>query len=126
MNSITYFEIQASEPANAAGFYKNVFGWEFRKEEFQPVEYWRMHEASGIFGAILKRPAPAPAPGSGTNAFTCSVEVDSFDQTAQKILDNGGRVALPKFAVPGRCWQGYFLDIDNNAFGIFEADTNAK
>ena len=25
---------------------------------------------------------------------------------------------MPKFAVPGRCWQGYFLDPDHNVFGI--------
>jgi predicted enzyme related to lactoylglutathione lyase len=38
----------------------------------------------------------------------------------------GGQVALPKFAVPGRCWQGYFIDLDGNTFGIFEVDENAK
>jgi len=32
---------------------------------------------------------------------------------------------MAKFAVPGRCWQGYFLDTDNNVFGIFEVDGNA-
>src|SRR5438477_13199672 len=114
MNNSTYFEIQASEPAKAVEFYRNVFGWEFVKEEFQPIEYYRMPDAGGVFGAILKRPAKAPPPGYGTNAFTCSVIVDDFDATSRKILDNGGQVALPKFAVPGRCWQGYFLDIDSN------------
>ncbi len=42
------------------------------------------------------------------------------------ILQNGGQVALPKFAIPGRCWQGYFLDLDSNTFGIFEGDEKAK
>jgi hypothetical protein len=27
--------------------------------------------------------------------------------------------------VPGRCWQGYFLDADHNVFGIFEVDEKA-
>lgn len=39
---------------------------------------------------------------------------------------NGGRVALPKFAVPGKCWQGYYLDKDGNTFGIFQFDESAK
>lgn len=62
----------------------------------------------------------------GTNAFTCSMQVESFDETAEKILTNAGKVAMPKFAVPGTCWQGYFLDTESNVFGIFEADENAK
>jgi len=39
--------------------------------------------------------------------------------TSDLILSNHGQVALPKFAIPGRCWQGYFLDEDHNVFGIF-------
>lgn len=54
------------------------------------------------------------------------MEVESFDGTAEKILANGGMVAMEKFAVPGKCWQGYFLDTESNTFGIFEADENAK
>lgn len=41
-------------------------------------------------------------------------------------IENGGKVALAKFAVPGKCWQGYFLDTDGNVFGIFEVDDQAK
>ena len=62
----------------------------------------------------------------GTNAFTCSIQVERFNTTAQIITDHGGQVAMPKFAVAGRCWQGYFIDTDNNVFGIFEVDENAK
>ena len=27
---------------------------------------------------------------------------------------------MTKFEIPGICWQGYFLDADNNTFGILE------
>jgi predicted enzyme related to lactoylglutathione lyase len=54
------------------------------------------------------------------------MEVENFDDIAKKILELGGREAMPKFAIPGKCWQGYFLDLDNNVFGIFEVDENAK
>jgi uncharacterized protein len=46
------------------------------------------------------------------------MEVEDFDVVAQ-ILDLGGKVALPKFAVPGVCWQGYFIDTEGNTFGLF-------
>ncbi|MGA9120457.1 MAG: VOC family protein, partial [Bacteroidota bacterium] len=90
-----------------------------------PIEYWRI-EMAGIRGGLLKRPASAPPPESGTNAYVCSLEVDDFDASAEHILAQGGQVALPKFAVPGVCWQGYFLDTEGNTFGVFQADNNAK
>src|SRR5689334_11968569 len=113
MNSIGYFEIQSSFPAREMDFYQKVFGWKFIKEDLTPVEYYRIENA-GMNGGLLKRPAAVPSTEQGTNAFTCSIQVDNFDSTAQKILSQGGIVALPKFAVPGRCWQGYFLDPDKN------------
>ncbi|GHV74117.1 glyoxalase [Spirochaetia bacterium] len=123
MNSIVYFEIQSSDTEREANFYRSVFGWSITKDPSMPISYYRI-ETDGIQGAILERPAPV-TPMSGTNAFTCSIEVASFDKTAGLILSNGGQVALPKFAVPGRCWQGYFIDADQNVFGIFEVDETA-
>ena len=125
MNSIGYFEIQSSFPAREMDFYQKVFGWKFIKEDLTPVEYYRIENA-GMNGGLLKRPAAVPSTEQGTNAFTCSIQVDNFDSTAQKILSQGGIVALPKFAVPGRCWQGYFLDPEGNTFGIFQPDPQAK
>lgn len=124
MNSVAYFEIQSSNPARDIKFYERVFGWKISKDENIPIEYYRI-ETKGAHGGLLKRPAPVPPQGTGTNAFVCSIEVESFDKVSDIILKNGGTIALEKFAVPGRCWQGYFLDPDNNTFGIFEVDTNA-
>jgi len=125
MNTIAYFEIQASKPEKLVEFYRAVFDWKFTKEEKMQIEYYRI-ETDGMYGGLLKRPAKTPPMEYGTNAFTCSVQVDDFDLTANKIQSQGGQVALPKFAVPGKCWQGYFIDTDNNVFGIFQADKNAK
>ncbi len=124
MNQPAYFEIQANDVRRAVGFYESVFGWTFARSEGLPVEYWRI-ETDGPRGGVLQRPAPAPAPEQGTNAFVCSMEVADFEATAKAILDAGGIVALPKFAVPGVCWQGYFLDPEGNTFGIFQPDPSA-
>lgn len=125
MNSVTYFEIQSSDTQKTIVFYQSIFGWKFIKEDLVPIEYYRI-ETSGMKGGLLKRPAKAPPEGFGTNAFTCSIEVKHFDLTAEQIIKNGGQVSIPKFAVPGRCWQGYFIDNDKNVFGIFEVDWAAK
>jgi predicted enzyme related to lactoylglutathione lyase len=125
MNNVMYFEIQADDTERAQEFYAAVFGWEFVKEEGLTVDYWRI-ETEGINGGLLRRSAEIPTPPSGTNAFVCSMEVEDFDITAEEILKQGGQVALEKFAVPGKCWQGYFLDTEGNTFGLFQVDENAS
>jgi uncharacterized protein len=125
MSGIGYFEIQADNPEPAMRFYGDIFGWQFVKVEGLPIPYWRI-ETGGIRGGLLKRPAPTPPLGHGTNAYVCSMEVDNFDSVAAEIMKRGGQVALEKFAVPGVCWQGYFIDSDGNTFGLFQPDPQAK
>jgi predicted enzyme related to lactoylglutathione lyase len=124
MNSVGYFEIQADDPERLVVFYRDLFGWRFTRQGGLPVPYWRI-ETDGIRGGLLQRPAAPPPPQSGTNAFVCSMEVIDFDAVAAAIAKGGGQVALPKFAVPGVCWQGYFLDPSGNTFGLFQPDPNA-
>lgn len=123
MSGIAYFEIQAEDPARAMAFYRAIFSWQFEKSAM-PIDYWRIAGA-GMEGGLLPRPAPIPDAPSAANAYTCSMVVADFDVTAASILQAGGAVALEKFAVPGRCWQGYFLDTEGNTFGIFEVDPQA-
>ena len=124
MNTIGYFEIQSSETAREIEFYKTVFGWTFIKDPHIPIEYYRL-ETNGMNGGLMKRPVKTPPSEFGTNAFTCSIQVENFDETAKTIMTNGGKIAMPKFAIPKKCYQGYFLDADNNVFGIFEVNENA-
>lgn len=125
MNTIGYFEIQADNLEKAKSFYSTIFEWKFVKDETIPIEYYRI-EMAGIYGGLLKRPAKTPPSQSGTNAFICSIQVEDFDKTAEKITESGGQVALEKFPVVGKCWQGYFLDPEGNTFGLFEVDENAS
>ncbi len=125
MNTISYFEIQSAHPEAAVKFYREIFGWRFTKDEDIPIPYWRI-ETDGIRGGLLQRPAPTPPQECGTNAYVCSVEVVDIDTLADKIESLGGQVALPKFAVPGVCWQAYFIDPDGNTFGLFQPDSEAR
>ena len=125
MNNIVYFEIQSSHPTRDIDFYQSVFGWKFSKVESLPIEYYQI-QTENMSGGLLKRPAEIPPTHCGTNAYTCSVLVENFDEVAQKILNAGGQIAMDKFAIPGRYWQGYFLDPDHNTFGLVEADENAQ
>jgi predicted enzyme related to lactoylglutathione lyase len=130
MARVVHFEIQADDVERAKAFYGAVFGWTYQDwSQVSGVPYWGVitgaDDQPGINGGLLQRPAPAPAAEQGTNAFVCTVQVDDYDETERQILEAGGTVALPKSALPGMAWQGYYLDPEGNTFGIHQPDPNA-
>jgi predicted enzyme related to lactoylglutathione lyase len=130
MSRVVHFEIQADDVKRAKAFYAAVFDWSFQDYgEVTGTTYWGIvtgpEEEPGINGGLLQRPVPAPGPARGTNAFVCTVGVGDYDATERRILDAGGRVALPKMALTGMAWQGYYLDPEGNTFGIHQPDPAA-
>jgi predicted enzyme related to lactoylglutathione lyase len=131
MTGPIHFEIQADDIERAKAFYGAVFGWTFQDfGHMTGSPYWGITAGAegepGINGGLLQRPAPAPGAGSGTNAYVCTMGVADYDDTERKILAAGGQVALPKMALTGMAWQGYYLDPEGNTFGIHQPDPEAK
>ena len=133
-NRVVHFEIQANNLERAKKFYTDVFGWDFQKwEGSSPAgDYYMIMTAEkdskelGINGGLLQRPCPPPKLEQGTNAYTCTIMVKDIDETMVKIKKVGGKVAMPKFALVGMAWQAYYIDTENNVFGIHQPDKNAK
>jgi predicted enzyme related to lactoylglutathione lyase len=130
MARVVHFEIQADDVERAKAFYAAAFDWEFQDWSGATGSvYWGVvtgpDEQPGINGGLLQRPAAAPAPEQGTNAYVCTMQVEDYDATERRILDAGGKVALPKMALTGMAWQGYYLDPEGNTFGIHQPDPNA-
>lgn len=131
MSRVVHFEIQADDVERAKSFYGAVFDWSFEDYgQMTGSTYWGIttgpEDQPGINGGLLQRPAPTPGPGQGTNAYVCTMQVDDYDATEQRILDAGGQVALPKMALTGMAWQGYYLDPEGNTFGIHQPDPEAR
>lgn len=145
-NRVVHFEIHAEDPERAAAFYKAVFGWEITKWLNPPgspdrsgdvgdspaMEYWMIMTAPkdstepGINGGLMRRRGTAPVEGQAVNAFVSTMDVASYDETHEKILKAGGTMAVPKAALPGMAWLGYYKDTEGNIFGIYQTDPNAK
>ena len=130
MSRVVHFEIQADDVERAKAFYAAAFGWSF--EDYGAIAgstYWGIvtgpQDQPGINGGLLRRPATAPDPGQGANAFVCTIGVADYDATERRILDAGGKVGLPKMALTGLAWQGYYLDPEGNTFGIHQPDPDA-
>jgi len=131
MGRLVHFEIHVSDMERAKNFYGNIFGWTFQDwSDYAGMPYFGAvtgdEETLGINGALMQRQGPAPEPKQALNGFACTMGVENYDATEAKILDNGGQVAIPKYALPGMAWQGYYTDTEGNLFGIHQPDKNAQ
>lgn len=124
MNRVTHFEIYTDKPESVQPFYQDVFGWKFRKFEGGLMEYWLVTTGDdtnpGINGGMTR-------PREGQNAGTLNtIAVESLDRTIDKIEQRGGRICVPKMAIPTVGWLAYAEDPAGNIFGIIEPNTEAK
>jgi len=122
MPRVIHFEINSDQPERASKFYSEVFGWKIQKWD-GPQPYWLVNTGDekqpGINGGLLQRTAP--------NATTVNtVDVPSVDEFTKKITRNGGKIAVPKRAIPGIGYLAYCVDTEGNTFGILQGDQNAK
>jgi predicted enzyme related to lactoylglutathione lyase len=131
MGRIIHFEIHVDDMERAKLFYGDVFGWTFEDwTAFTGTPYFGAitGDASepGINGALMQRQSAPPEVNQGLNAFVCTMGTEDYDETEALILEKGGKVAMPKNALTGMAWQGYYFDTEGNLFGIHQPDLNAK
>jgi uncharacterized protein len=123
MPRVTHFEIYTDDPEAVRPFYEDVFGWKFTKFD-GPMDYWLVATGSdkepGIDGG-LTRPREGQSPGTLN-----TIAVPSLKQSIEKIERGGGKICVPKMAIPGVGWLAYAEDPAGNVFGIIEPDTKAK
>ncbi|WEK54617.1 MAG: VOC family protein [Candidatus Cohnella colombiensis] len=131
MGRLVHFEIHVDDMERAKKFYGEVFGWKFEDwSSYAGIPYLGAVTGDanepGINGALMQRQGPSPTPGQPLNGYASTMGVADYDSTEAKILNYGGKVALPKYALPGMAWQGYYLDTEGNIFGVHQPDENAK
>jgi len=122
MASIVWFEIPADDVERAKSFYSALFGWKIDRLP-GPMEYWHIDTGGSEDspdGGLLKRQNPQP-PG-----ISNYISVASADESAAKVEKLGGKICMPKTAVPE---MGYFVicqDPENNTFALWERSESAK
>ncbi len=122
MTRVVHFEIPADNPDRAVKFYSKVFDWQIEKWA-GPQDYWMVNTGPdslpGINGAIMRRQEPV-----GTVVNT--VDVPSVDDYVKKVVAAGGKVIMPKTAIPGVGYMAYCTDTEGNKFGLYQTDLGAK
>jgi predicted enzyme related to lactoylglutathione lyase len=121
MPRVVHFELQATDPEALASFYTDIFDWKFQKWG-GPMQYWVIEtgpaDQPGINGGMLPRNGPVNAVNS--------INVDSVDAYAAKVVAHGGTIVVPKMTVPGVGYLIYFKDPDGNISGLWQQDPSAK
>ena len=125
-HTVVHFEIPASDPEKLADFYRQLFGWQIQKME--GMDYWFIQTVPvdaqgrptepGVNGGVMRRQAPEHPP-------TNYLEVGSVDEFAGRVQSLGGRLVVPKQAVPHMGFFAICLDPDGNVFGLWEGNPQA-
>ena len=117
-----HFDLTVDDPDRAMTFYRDIFGWKFEKWN-GPMEYWMVttgdEKEPGINGGLSKR-GDSGMPNMNT------IGVSSVDKFSKMVQDKGGKVVMPKAAIPGMGWFATCQDTEGNTFGIIEEDRAAK
>ena len=120
--SIVWFEIPADDLKRARTFYSKLLGWKIKKFPGMKMEYWHIDtggaDASPDGGLMPRQMAE--------QRITNYIMVASVEKAAAKAEKLGGKIVVPKTAVPE---MGHFvvcLDTENNAFALWERNEKAK
>ena len=115
----------ADDTERAMAFYESVFDWEFERYEPSEVGYWLVMtgpaDEPGIDGGLMQRPEEMPRI-EGASAFVCTLDVESVDDTLERVTEQGGSVAMETMHVPDVGWHAYCTDTEGNAFGVMQRE----
>jgi predicted enzyme related to lactoylglutathione lyase len=130
MPTLVHFEIPSDDLERSKKFYSELFGWNFEKwsgPESLPegMEYLIITTTDdkgnkSIGGGMMKRQ------NSQQQGMTNYIDVKSVDEQSDRVMQLGGKVVIPKKAIVGMGYFAVCLDTENNTFGIWETDPNAK
>jgi predicted enzyme related to lactoylglutathione lyase len=126
MPTIVHFEVPADDVERSRKFYSDLFGWKMEKWPGMEsgMEYWIINTTDNeggkaVGGGMMKRQNPQ-------QGITNFIDVTSVDEYSAKVQSLGGKVVAPKQAVPTMGYFAVCLDTENNTFGIWETNQNAK
>ncbi len=131
MPQIVHFEIPTDDMDRSKKFYSELFGWTIQDI---PGMDNNVHEGMKYLIITIKDENGNPAQTGGMvtrhipqqQGMTNYFDVKSIEEYSSKEQQLGGKVIIQKKPVSQ---MGYFAlcqDTENNIFGIWETDTNAK
>jgi uncharacterized protein len=122
MPTIVHFYIPVDDPERAKSFYGKLFEWKFERP-VEAMEYYLketedLEGKTGPGGGLGKR-------GTADQRIVNYIGVSSVDEYLSKVEKLGGKVLMPKSAVPRLGYLAICMDTENNTFGLWEKKEKA-
>ena len=102
-----WFELQTTDPAAAAEYYRDLFGWTIEEQPILSGTYYRISVAGAAIGGIMSSVAPDVPP-----RWSAYVTVEDVDAVQAKAEALGAIITAPAFDVPEVGRLMHLLDPD--------------
>jgi predicted enzyme related to lactoylglutathione lyase len=113
-DALSWFEIPAVDLPRATRFYEAVLERELKPETMGPLRL-AVFAYEGVGGCLIAGDSYKPA-ASGTVVY---LGVDAVDGALERAKNAGGKVALPKTALPeGMGFYAHIIDSEGNRVGV--------
>ena len=123
MPTIVHFDLPADDVDRAKKFYEKLFDWKFNQvpmpTPFYLIETRDLDGNPAVGGGMGKRGLPG-------QRIMNYIGVPSIDEYIAKVKKLGGNIITPKMAVPGWGYLAVCVDTEDNTFGLWQEDKNAK
>jgi predicted enzyme related to lactoylglutathione lyase len=115
-----WIDTSQPDPEASVPFYAGVFGWEFEDvmPPGAPGKYFIGRIRGGDVAAVGSLPEGAPQVAS----WNTYIWVDDADETAAKVRDAGGAVAMEPFDILDSGRMAAFADPDGAMFSVWQAN----
>jgi predicted enzyme related to lactoylglutathione lyase len=113
-NPIVHIELSATDRAELAQFYGDLFGWEMR--EWPEMNYTTFSFGNETLGGGFN-PVQEGNPAGTTVLY---IHCEDIPATMAKIVDKGGAELGPPMEVPGVGTMAFFTDPSGNRMALLK------
>ncbi len=116
-NPVGWFELPALDLERATAFYEKVFGFEMKRHDnagYEMVWFPMSQSGMGAMGALLKGFGYTPTLEGPIIYFTAP----DIDAIAERIVEQGGKIHVPKKDIGEYGWIVIFEDSEGNRAGL--------
>jgi uncharacterized protein len=120
-NTICHFEISADDLEPVRAFYAALFAWRLEPAPGSGDSYLIIRtsqQPGAVVGGLHRRNDAQPG-------VTLHFTVADVEESARKLMELGGKVVVPKTAVPKVGWTLVARDPAGNCLGLFQEDPSA-
>jgi uncharacterized protein len=118
--AIAFMELISKDPPATKKFFETVFGWKVEKRKGAGPEIWLFEAGNGPGGHMIAPMGDTPV---GTVSY---VLVSSVTAVTKKIIQNGGKIIVPKFEIPEAGWFSMYEAPGGIRQAVFQPKPKAR